>query len=211
MVTHAIMAADKAVHRYGTRDPFEIIESRGIRLRYFDAPSLLGYFTVVRRIQYIGLNQRADEHHLRTAAAHELGHSFLDYDETAGDELQNPLLFTYLNGQQERSANFFAAELLIPDSEILGAACYDAYQETLRRIRIHMSECSCDADRNAFRQENMLQFFEEHDLPTLDVLADQFRVAPELIRFKLQALACKGLDVPYISGANSDFLRRWHR
>jgi len=208
MVLQAIQAAENAVRQYGTRDPFEIIDARGIRLRFFDAARLPGYFTVVKRIQYIGLNRNADEHHMRTVAAHELGHSFLDYEEAAaGGEMQNPLLFTYLNGRQEQNANFFAAELLIPDKDILAAACHDAYMETVRCIHSHIDEYPDASDRDSFRQCCMLQFYEEHELPTIEALAAHFRVAQELIRFKLQALARKGLELPDIHTARSDFLR----
>ena len=116
MIPQALRMADFCVRKYKTRDPFEIIDRRNIELRWFDAKNLLGYFRVVNRQQYIGLNCNAESGALRTGAGHELGHSFLDYaSASSGMLFQDTMLYSLNNSRSERNANLFDAELLIPD------------------------------------------------------------------------------------------------
>ena len=57
MIPQAIRMAENAFRRYKTRDPYEIIDARNIKLRFFDEPKgLLGFYTVLNRKQIIGLN-----------------------------------------------------------------------------------------------------------------------------------------------------------
>ena len=80
MVPQAIRMAEKAFKRYRTRNPFEIIEARKIKLMEYDQPkTLLGFYTVMNRTQVIGINNAADEVQRRTGAIQELGHSLNDY------------------------------------------------------------------------------------------------------------------------------------
>lgn len=206
----AVRMAEQAVRQYGTRDPFEIIEARKIRLRYFSAVSLLGYYKVVKRTQYIGLNQNAGEEQQRTAAGHELGHSCLDYAiASRGGEFRDTFLYTLSNGRLEKNANLFAAELLIPDEYILDDLCHDAYLKTVHDIKARLDQYHSPRARFDFEQEQMRQFYDEHEIASLEELGAKCRVDSELIRFKLQALACKGFELPSIPETRNDFLRHW--
>jgi len=55
----------------------------------------------------------------------------------------------------------------------------------------------------------MRQFYDEHEIASLEELGAKCRVDSELIRFKLQALACKGFELPSIPETRNDFLRHW--
>ena len=212
MYPQAIQMAEQAVSYYGTRDPFEIIEARHIKLRFFAAENLLGYFTVVKRIQYIGLNRNADEDLLRTGAGHELGHAFLDYDAAAGGrDFQDTFLYTLSNGRLEKNANLFNAELLIPDEPVLIALCHEAYVKTLHQIQSCIDSCRSSRARFDFEQECMRQFYDAHDIASIEEMARECRVDPELMRFKLQALGSKGFELPNVPETRSDFLRYWRR
>ena len=80
MVPEALRMAEKEFKQHHTRDPYEIIEAKSIKLRIFDKPeSLLGFFTVMNRKQIIGINAAADEVQRKTGAIHELDHSLNDY------------------------------------------------------------------------------------------------------------------------------------
>ena len=206
----AVRMAEQAVKEYGTRDPFEIIEARKIRLRFFSAASLLGYFKVFKRTQYIGLNQNAGEEQQRTGAGHELGHSYLDYTlASRGCEFRDTFLYTVSNGRLERNANLFDAELLIPDESILDDLCHDAYLKTVRHIHENIDRYHSPRARFDFEQEQMRQFYDEHEIASLEEMAVKCRVDIELIRFKLQALTCKGFELPNIPETRNDFLRHW--
>ena len=75
MVPQALRMAEKAYNKYHTRNPFEIIDSKRIKLKDFTSPdSLLGFYTVLNRKQIIGLNENADPVQRLTGAIHELGH-----------------------------------------------------------------------------------------------------------------------------------------
>ena len=152
MIPQSIRMADFAVKKYKTRDPFEIIEQRNIRLRMFTTmPTLLGYFTVVNRKQDIGINANARNEEQIIAAGHELGHSFLDYRIAAsGTHFEDTMAYSINNSVCERNANLFDAELLLNDDYLLELIHYDDYQKVTSYIQMHISEYKTDEAKHDF-------------------------------------------------------------
>ncbi len=115
---------DRLVRHHDTRDPFALCKALGIRIAYKDLGNILGYYTCKARIHTIVLNSRAPKRMLRAVIAHELGHHRLHEKIAALKSVQLLGPFSMLS-PTENEANFYAAELLIPDDEILDLICYD--------------------------------------------------------------------------------------
>ena len=105
---------DKLVHRYKTRDVYELIDKLNIILLKVPLhPSVNGLYQYFKRNKIIYLNNGLDSIMERHVLAHELGHAIL----------HPKINITYLESNTfyskekiEIAANTFAAELLIEDS-----------------------------------------------------------------------------------------------
>lgn len=204
--------AECAIQKYKTRDPFDIIEQRKIQIRMFTTiPTLLGYFTVMNRKQYIGINANASEEEQIIAAGHELGHSFLDYKTAvSGTHFEDTKAYSISNSRCEINANLFDAELLLEDNYILELIHYDDYRKVKKYIEEHIDEYKDKKAICDFEQEQLINFSECHpDIPTLSCMAAELGTDEHLVEFKLQALRYKGYDIPKLPELKSDFLRRF--
>ena len=69
---------NKLVKKYKTRDPYEICDALGIKIRLMDlGADLKAYYLYAVRIRNIVVNTRASEPIRRILVAHELGHDRL--------------------------------------------------------------------------------------------------------------------------------------
>ncbi len=212
MIPQSIKLAECAIQKYKTRDPFEIIEQRKIKLRMFTTmPTLLGYYTVVNRKQYIGINAHANEEEQVIAAGHELGHSFLDYKTAvAGTHFEDTMAYSISNSRCEINANLFDAELLLEDDYILELIHYDDYRRVKKYIDEHIGEYKSKKARYDFEQEQLMNFWDNYsDIPAISRLAAELGTDEHLVEFKLQALSYKGYDLPNLPELKADFLRRY--
>jgi Zn-dependent peptidase ImmA (M78 family) len=118
MKTYIAGVVEKLVRHHGTRNPFELCDTLDLRVKYMDLGKLLGYYACIDRIHTIVLNSHAPERMLRTVVAHELGHQQLHGKIAAlhGIEALGPFS---LRSPTENEANYFGAELLIPDDDLL--------------------------------------------------------------------------------------------
>ena len=161
MVPQAIRMAQSAFRKYKTRDPYEIIDARRIRLWPFSQPeTLLGVYKVWSRTQYIGINDGADEVQKRTGVLHELGHSLNDYKAAAsGLEFKDHFgLFSMSAAPMENSANLTAAELYIEDDFILDRIHYAQYQTVVSYINAHIGHYRTNRAKMQFEDEQMQEF-----------------------------------------------------
>ncbi len=116
---------DKLARKHGSRNPYELCHALGINIHYDDlGDSLKAYYFCNRRIRNIVLNTRVDDILRRVLIAHELGHDRLHRKIAALKSfgIVNP--FGLIN-PTEKEANYFAAELLIDDDELLNLLYYD--------------------------------------------------------------------------------------
>lgn len=164
MIPQAIRIAENAFRKYQTRDPFEIIQARNIKLRFFNEPkSLLGFYTVLNRKQIIGLNDSASEVMRRTGAIHELGHSLNDYRFAAsGQRFEDYRFFSMSNAPTEANANIVGAHLFISDEFILDQIHYEQYQRITNYINQHISQYKSNAAKLAFEEEQIQDFYETY-------------------------------------------------
>ena len=71
----------KLSRRYGTRDPFELLDALRVRVRfYYDLCSVKGFTRYFLRLYFVGINGNLSAQEQRIVAAHELGHIVLHAD-----------------------------------------------------------------------------------------------------------------------------------
>ena len=110
---------DKLIRKHKTRNPYELCEELGIRLRYKDlGKDIKAYYFYQSRMRNIVLNTRLSKDILRILVAHELGHDRLHEKIAMLRGFQEIELFDMAR-PAEFEANIFAAEFLISDDEIL--------------------------------------------------------------------------------------------
>jgi len=111
--------ANKLTQKYRTRNPYEICDALGVRIRYKDlGQDIKAYYVYISRIRNIVLNTRVSETIQRILAAHELGHDRLHMEIAMLKGFQEIELFDRAV-PTEYEANLFASELLIDDDELL--------------------------------------------------------------------------------------------
>ena len=179
MVPQAIRMAESAFRKYRTRNPFEIIEARKITLKGYDQPeTLLGFYTVMNRKQFIGINNAADGIQRLTGAIHELGHSLNDYKIAAsGNRFDDFRFFSMSCAPAEFNANLTGADLFIGDEYILDRICYEQYARLTEYISSRIDRFRTEGERMRFEEEQMLDFYSNcGNIPSYDQLAAELGV-----------------------------------
>jgi len=113
--------ANRLVKKNKTRDPFEIAKETGIEIEYADLGRLKGMYVYLKRNRFIVLNNNLPESMQRIVCAHELGHDRL-HRELAKEKALKEFMLYDMSSRPEYEANLFAAELLLPEEEILELA-----------------------------------------------------------------------------------------
>ena len=121
MNDHIFAQADKLQKKYGSRDPFELLEAMNVIVMFSDSYSrdgLKGFCTIQHRTKYVVINGKLSEAEQRVVAAHELGHIVVhNTDLKIGAFKDNDIYLA--TGKKEREANFFAADFLIADEDVI--------------------------------------------------------------------------------------------
>ena len=114
-----------------SRDPFQIADEIGLQIQMVkDFTVLKGVYMILHEVPWAFINDNLDEQLKRIVCAHEIGHHLLHQDLVRQTMLQEFSLFDRKN-RPEYEANVIAAEILLPDAEILDMIynCrYDAFQ-----------------------------------------------------------------------------------
>lgn len=210
MNTRAIDMADAVVRRYKTRDPEEIISRRATKLkdiRY--CHDLLGYYTVVLNCEYIGINTNCTNAQRVSAMAHELGHALFDRKHaSSGQTFQDTYFYSLDNSKAERRANTFAAELLLADDAVLEPIGYYEYTADRKQLEANLPSRYSSAYRAMKYQELLQEFQYAHSgLITLDEIARMNSIEKHFVDFKLNILADKGYQLPFLPELHNDFLK----
>lgn len=117
--------ASAIASKYGTHNPFEIADLRGINVLDCPMKSTLGYYTMYHRIQNIIINCNLPDVLRPFVCAHELGHAICHADLNTQWLKVNTLVST---DRIEREASTFAVELLLPDDMIMGMPGMSAHE-----------------------------------------------------------------------------------
>ena len=210
MNTRAIDMADAVVRRYKTRDPEEIISRRAIKLkdiRY--CHDLLGYYTVLLNCEYIGINTNCTNAQRVSAMAHELGPALFDRKHaSSGQTFQDTYFYSLDNSKAERRANTFAAELLLSDDAVLEPIGYYEYAVDQKQLEANLPS-RCSSAYRAMKYPELLQEFQyaHSGLITLDEIARMNSIEKHFVDFKLNILADKGYQLPFLPELHNDFLK----
>lgn len=118
-VEYIVNKGTKLVEKYGTRDPFKIAKELGIKVMFVDNfDKLKGVYRVIKRNRWIFINSNLSEWMQKVVCAHELGHDQLHREFAKGDGLLEFVIYD-MNNRPEYEANVFAAQILLPEDEIL--------------------------------------------------------------------------------------------
>ena len=210
MNTCAIDMADAVVRRYKTRDPEEIISRRAINLKEIRyCHDLLGYYTVLLNCEYIGINSNCTNAQRVSAMAHELGHALFDRKHaSSGQAFQDTYFYSLDNSKAERRANTFAAELLLADDAVLKPIGYYEYAADQKQLEANLPS-RCSSAYRAMKYQELLQEFQyaHSGLVTLDEIARMNSIEKHFVDFKLNILADKGYQLPFLPELHNDFLK----
>ena len=210
MNTCAIDMADAVVRRYKTRDPEEIISRRAINLKEIRyCHDLLGYYTVLLNCEYIGINSNCTNAQRVSAMAHELGHALFDRKHaSSGQAFQDTYFYSLDNSKAERRANTFAAELLLADDAVLEPIGYYEYAADQKQLEANLPS-RCSSAYRAMKYQELLQEFQyaHSGLITLDEIARMNSIEKHFVDFKLNILADKGYQLPFLPELHNDFLK----
>ena len=190
MNTRAIDMADAVIRRYKTRDPEEIISRRAIKLKDIRfCHDLLGYYTVILNCEYIGINSNCTNAQRVSAMAHELGHALFDRKHaSSGQAFQDTYFYSLNNSKTERRANTFAAELLLADDDVLEPIGYYEFNADRKQLEANLPS----------RHSGLI---------TLDEIARMNSIEKHFVDFKLNILADKGYQLPFLPELHNDFLK----
>ena len=123
-----IRRADALVRSTGTRDPERIAEALGIIVMDVNFEKQKGIYKVILRNRFIFIKSDLSEVMRRIVLLHEIGHDQLH--RRLADVFQEFQIFDMRGNVMEYEANLFAAQIALPDDEILNyiRSGYDAAQ-----------------------------------------------------------------------------------
>jgi Zn-dependent peptidase ImmA (M78 family) len=109
----------RIIKRRGTRNPFELARELGVTIiPHSDFKQLKGMYSVTKGKRFIFLNSNLNSYKQRFVCAHELGHDQL-HRVLASDNYYREFEIYDMTLRPEYEANVFAAELLLPDEDII--------------------------------------------------------------------------------------------
>ena len=117
------LEAERLRKKYNTRDPFEFLEAINVRVDFtheFPKNGLKGFCTIFNHTRYVVINAFLCEEEQRVVAGHEAGHIILHMDDLKVGAFRDNDIYM-AKSRKEREANFFAADFLISDDDVLDA------------------------------------------------------------------------------------------
>lgn len=119
-IEQIVLTADKLMNKYGTRDPYELADALNITILQRHFKSQLGAYTKVLHNRFIFIKEDLEPGLKKIVIYHELGHDRLHREYLAGcGAFQEFHLFNMRSDRMEYEANVFAAQLSLPDNEII--------------------------------------------------------------------------------------------
>lgn len=118
MNDYIISRSIRLIKKYKTRNPFEIAKAMNIDVLFMDLGKLKGFYKRDGHNRFIVINDRICEPLQKIVCAHELGHDLLHRHLTKCHTLQEFVVYD-MKSKPEYEANIFAAEILLPDNDII--------------------------------------------------------------------------------------------
>lgn len=116
----AIIKANKLVNKYSTRNADRLAEELGVIVKPIPFNNQKGIYKVIERNRFIFIKDDLDPVMHNIVLLHELGHDSMHRKQaitTGGFQEFN--IFNMQNNRMEYEANLFAAQVSLPDDEIL--------------------------------------------------------------------------------------------
>ena len=137
MINRIFEEIEKLKKRYHTKDPFELAESVGVKIRFKDLADVKGFYIVMNKSRFIVINENLDTDMQKIVFAHELGHDRLHRHFAAYNFHREHSLFDF-GGRIEKEANQFTADLLISDTDMLMNLIWNKYtvEQTAMQLRL---------------------------------------------------------------------------
>ena len=155
----------RLVEQFDTRDPFIIAKELGIQIMNVDTlRRLKGAYNVIQGTRWIFLNGNLSEQKRKMVCAHEIGHDQLHRELAMNSGLAEYTLYD-MQTRAEYEANIVAAEILLPDEEVL-EYIYD-YQYDVQQIAEALG-----SDINLIALKCMVLSQKGHDLRSVDHRSD---------------------------------------
>ena len=113
--------ATRLRRKFDTRDPFELLCELNVDTaftRAYPVTGLKGYCTLLCKSKYARINDFLVAPEKKVVAGHEAGHIVLHLDDLRIGAFQDNDIYN-ATGRKEREANFFAAEFMLDDEEVL--------------------------------------------------------------------------------------------
>lgn len=133
---------ERVLKKYGTRDPFELLDAIGAVTRIsneYPHDGLKGYCTILNRCSYAVINGKLHETDQKVAAGHEAAHLVLHKEQVLSSPVKAMRDFNLYDnsGRVEREANSFLADFIVPDEDALDVVetAYD-YFSAARELAI---------------------------------------------------------------------------
>ena len=116
--------AERIIRRYGTRDPYALLDAIGAVTRIsaeYPTDGLKGYCTILNRCMYAVINGNLCETDRKIVAGHEAAHLILHRTQILSSPVRAMRDFNLYDssGKAEREANAFLADFLVPDEDVL--------------------------------------------------------------------------------------------
>ncbi|WP_130838494.1 ImmA/IrrE family metallo-endopeptidase [Lachnoclostridium sp. Marseille-P6806] len=114
---HIIRTADRLLHRTGSRDPEIIAEELNIRIYGVPFQKQKGVYKILKRNRCIFVKEDLEEPMRQIVLLHEIGHDQLHRRQASLFQEFN--LFDMNRNIMEYEANLFAAQIMLPDEEVI--------------------------------------------------------------------------------------------
>ena len=106
---------NKLIHKYKTRNPFEMIKGMNVILVFYPLEGVRGFYQYFQRNNIIYIDENLSDNDKLFVLAHELGHMML-HKKTNAIFMDTRTQFK--TTVYENEANKFAIELLLPDDDL---------------------------------------------------------------------------------------------
>ena len=146
----AVLAADKIYKKHKTRNADELAELLGITVYECPFVNQKGVYKIIERNPYVYIKETLEPQLRNIVLLHEIGHHVLHRKEaTILNGFQEINIFDIHKNKMEYEANVFAAQISLPDDEILE---YIMRSDDVEKIALAMSS---DANLVALKVEHL--------------------------------------------------------
>ena len=150
------LEAERAVKKYGTRNPYELLDGMGAILEFshdYQPDGLKGFAAIINSVMYVVVNGHLGEHDRRIVVGHEAAHLILHKNEILRCPAKAMKDFNLYceTGRLEHQANHFLADFLVSDEQLLDVA----YGKNLGYFQV-ASELYLPPELLAFKLSSMI-------------------------------------------------------